>query len=226
MAQKGLCSPHKGQVVGFATTSIDLHTKPMSQNKPNTRSNENQPQPAPREWLELSIRFAIFMALLLVYLGLFFLPGDIIISFVDQSSCIAGYGRVLEVSIPPNLNILSILACLGFAWVLAYKSRNLGTIDGVGTRLIGDQKTPNGYIATKWLVFMWLPMLPVMSYEIFRVQEGVSNGPQDKTYYSMQPLPQLAKDQVIATFRKFLLLYLLPIALFVGIALAGTWKCF
>ena len=196
----------------------------MAQN--NLNPKENQSKPAQQEWVDLSVRFAIFMALLLMYLGLFFLPGDIIISLVNQSSCIAGYGRVLEVSIPPYVNILLILVCLGFAWVIAYKSKNLGTINGVGTRLIGNQKTPNGYIATKWLVFMFLPILPVMSYEVFGEQQGMSSGLQGRTYYSMQALPQLAKDQVMATFRKSLLLYLLTTAVLVGIALLGTWKCF
>jgi hypothetical protein len=198
----------------------------MSQHNPNMHPKENQAEPTQPDWVDLSVRFAIFMALLLVYLGLFFLPGDIIISFVNQSSCIAGYGRELEAAIPPYINILSILACLGFAWVLAYKSKNLGTINGVGTRLIGNQKTPNGYIATKWLVFMFLPMLPVKSYEIISEQQGIANGFQSRTYYSMQALPQLAKDQVRATFRKSLLLYVLVITLLVGIALSGTWKCF
>ncbi|SRR6266498_3548927 len=205
---------------------IQSRYKTMSQNNLNMRPKENQAESVQPDWIDLSMRFAIFMALLLVYLGLFFLPGDIIISFVNQSACIAGYGRELEVSIPPYVNILLILACLGFAWVLAYKSKNLGTINGVGTRLIGNQKTPNGYVATKWLVFMFLPMLPVRSYEIFREQQGISNGLQERTYYSMQALPQLAKDQIIATFKKSLILYLLIIALFVGLALSGTWKCF
>jgi len=200
--------------------------KTMSQNNLNMSPKENQTESVQQDWIDLSLRFAIFMALVLVYLGLFFLPIDIIISFVNQSACIAGYGRELEVSIPPHINILLMLACLGFAWLLAYKSKNLGTINGVGTRLIGNQKTPNGYIATAWLVFMFLPMMPIRSYEVFREKQGISTGVHDRTYYSMQALPQLAKEQVIATFKKSLILYMLIIVLFVGLALSGTWKCF
>ena len=36
----------------------------------------------------------------------------------------------------------------------------------MGTALRGEHPTPTGHIATKWVVFFYLPLIPIRSYEI------------------------------------------------------------
>lgn len=43
------------------------------------------------------------------------------------------------------------------------------TINGIGTTLYGsaDKKEDGSYIATKWIVFIWIPIIPLASYRVF-----------------------------------------------------------
>ncbi len=39
------------------------------------------------------------------------------------------------------------------------------TLNGIGTKLYGkDEQADGSYIATEWIVFLWIPLIPVASY--------------------------------------------------------------
>jgi hypothetical protein len=96
-------------------------------------------------------------------------------------------------------------------------------VDGAGTMLRGQTPLPEarGYISTKWLVFMFLPILPVRSY---RIDGEYSNSP-DKKYYSMQPLDQLHWAQIKETIWEFRWWYLLAVVLWIGVGLWSLSQC-
>jgi hypothetical protein len=113
---------------------------------------------------------------------------------------------------------LIVSACIAFSWLLARVQKNTFTIDAIGTALYGN--TPalegRGYIATKWLVFLILPILPVRSYQIDGEYSKSARPQPDE----MHPLHELHWDQVWETIWRFKLGYLLAIAAFLGI---GVW---
>jgi hypothetical protein len=176
-----------------------------------------------KEIIAVSTSLIVLCALLLVHLGLFFLPINIIqTSFF--ASCTIGYNKTPDISMkfPLHINLLTIFTGMAIGWFSARWSENMSMLNGaVGTKLIGNEKTPKGYIATKWLVF-FVPMLPVRSYEVTGEQQGAN----ERIYYSMHPLPKLEKKQINETYQKSFLWYLLIASAMIGFALLGTWKCF
>ena len=92
-------------------------------------------------------------------------------------------------------SFLIALACIITSWVLAWVQKGMYTVNGAGTMLRGQTALPTlrGYISTKWLVFMFLPLLPVRSYQVF----GEYSNASDKRYYDMQPprSPPLGANQ-------------------------------
>jgi len=185
-----------------------------------SRANTHQTS-VKQETINSFITFIIFFCLLLVLLGSFFLPVSIIQTLYFES-CTIGYSKPPDLSIPLPANVLGVIIALAISWFLASKSEHMGMINEMGTKLVGNDKSSSGYIATKWLVLLFLPIIPIQSYEVFGEQQGAS----ERVYYSMHPLPKLARDQVLATYRKFLVWYLIAVLLLVGFALLGTWKCF
>jgi hypothetical protein len=163
-----------------------------------------------------------------VWLGIFFLPINIIENLRFEA-CAIGYNKIPDISIkfPLHINLLTIFVGLAIGWFSARWSNNMSMLNGaVGTKLIGNEKTTNCYISTKWLVY-FVPVLPVKSYEVFGVQEGAQSLPlQERVYYSMQPLPKLAKEQIIKTYKDAFLGYFIATVIVIGFALLGTWKCF
>jgi hypothetical protein len=174
-----------------------------------------------QETINWIITYVIFFSLLIAFLGFVFLPSTVIHTlFFD--SCTIGYNKPPDMSIPLHANVLGILAGIGVAWFLASKSDHMGTINEMGTKLVGNDESPNGYISTKWLVVLFLPLIPIRSYEVLGEHQGAS----ERIYYSMRPTPELARIQVLATYRKYSVWYIVSIISAVGISLLGTWKCF
>jgi hypothetical protein len=100
------------------------------------------------------------------------------------------------------------------------------TINGIGTKLVGNEKSLKGFIATKWLVVLFLPIIPIKSYEVFEEQQGIRIGLHQRVYYSLHPLPKLAINQIKKTYQNYFLWYLLMALVILGLTVLGTMKCF
>jgi len=164
--------------------------------------------------------FASTLIFYIALIGCFVLPVSVI---QTSSSIICATGGIKIFFLP--INILVIVASLYISWLLASKSENMETINGIGARLVANHKMPGKYIATKWLVLMYLPILPIKSYEVF----GEQQGQYFKTYYSMRPLNQLAEDEISETRKKFAFWYWLLASILIGLSSLGVfveiWKC-
>jgi hypothetical protein len=176
---------------------------------------------AKQETIDFLINFVIFIALLILFFAILFLPITAIYTFFFDACAIA-YNKPPDWDISIQTNVLAILICFAVSWFLAKKSEKMETINGMGTKLLGKDESSKGYIATKWLIVLFLPLIPIKSYEILDEQGSL----HERTYYSMHPLPTLAKNQIKETYRKSLLWYVLMTLAIIGFALLGTWKCF
>ncbi len=167
----------------------------------------------------------IFFALFGAFFGVFFLPANIIHHLLFDA-CTIGYGKEPDMKISLFVNVLIIILGLAISWFWATKFENIGTLNGIGTKLVGSEKSLKGYVATKWLVLLFLPIIPIKSYEVFDEQPGISAGLNQRTYYSLHPLPELAKNQIKETYRKSIIWYLLIVLAIISITFIGTQKCF
>ena len=72
---------------------------------------------------------------------------------------------------------------------------------GVGTMLYGrDDKRPDGsYIATKWIVFFFLPIYPLASFRIRRISDAYTIGNGRSSSHYAEPV-SLNKGQIFATY--------------------------
>lgn len=176
---------------------------------------------ASQETMNWLISFSIFICMFVVFLGLFYLP----VTFVHTlyfDSCTIGYNHPPDMSISLTTNVLAILVCLGISWFLAGKSEHMMVINGMGTKFVGQEETPEGYVATKWLVMIFMPVLPIKSYEVF----GEPQEKNERVYYAMRPLPEVAWAQIFETYLKSSFWYLIFAAVVVAFAWIGVEKCF
>lgn len=120
-------------------------------------------------------------------------------------------------------SVLILPASVGISWFLARRQKDLYTINGVGTKLHGQSPMAGsrGYIATKWIVILFLPVLPVRSYQVF----GEHLDAEDKKYYDMEPLDHLHWEQIRETFWQFRWTYLLLALLWIGVSALSLWEC-
>lgn len=123
----------------------------------------------------------------------------------------------------PSLLLIPVLifACLAISWFLALTQEKPLTVDGVGTKFFGQTPSSNGYISTKWLVVVFLPIIPVRSY---LVTEEFPGGPHN-THFSMKPLEELNWVQIKETIWKAKFGYLLFMLLIVGFAVWAFREC-
>lgn len=79
--------------------------------------------------------------------------------------------------------------------------KNLQIFNGIGTTLYGKSnfdKNDQSYIATKWLVFICLPIFPLASYRVIKIDaKSVPFG--TTTNYQMKDTP-INKVQIIKTY--------------------------
>lgn len=77
------------------------------------------------------------------------------------------------------------------------------SLNGVGTRLYGKRDiNPDGsYIATKWFIFLLLPIFPLGSYRVWRGSTTATAAPfiGAKTRYKMEKI-KLNWEQVLITY--------------------------
>lgn len=110
------------------------------------------------------------------------------------------------------------VACIAGSWLLARIQKSTVLVDGIGTMHYGQSPLPDGrgFISTRWLVFMTLPILPVRSYQI---GEEVSQSSAQKQQ-AMRPLDRLHGAQIRGTLWHFKWWYALVILLWLGL---GAW---
>ncbi len=164
----------------------------------------------------ISLSAIIFISLLVAVILMFlFLPG-IVYAFYPACQYLSGLGKI---ALPQNLLVIS--ACVLFSWLLARVQKTPYTIDGVGTALHGHTPLPasEAYIATKWIVFFTLPLLPVRTYQV----AGESS--KEKQVYSMQPLEQFDWNQIAETLWQFKWWYAILALAWIGFGVWSLWKC-
>jgi peroxiredoxin len=86
---------------------------------------------------------------------------------------------------------LAFVVIGGVLWFLARKSNSTGTFNGFGTKLYGNKRTPGGRIATKWVVFFFMPIVPVKSYKVISQQKTRVSTVEYRTDYALTELPGL-----------------------------------
>lgn len=112
--------------------------------------------------------------------------------------------------------------CIFLSWILARFQKNMLTVNGAGTKLLGQ--TPisdaSGFVSTKWLVLI-IPLLPVRSYRV----TGVFSDGQTRQIYSMEPLQNLEWMQIKETIWKWKWAYLVVLCIFTGLIMLLVIKC-
>lgn len=70
------------------------------------------------------------------------------------------------------------------------------SINGIGTSLYGknDLKSDGSYVATKWIIFLFLPLVPLHSYRVQRKETesmitALIGMPGSETKYEFYPIP-------------------------------------
>jgi hypothetical protein len=91
---------------------------------------------------------------------------------IAQTSCLRASPNLYLIS--PGVDLFVIFICLLAAWVIAFMQKNVFAFDYVGTRFYGRKQTDQGYITTKWLVFLF-PLLPIRSYIVDHQIGKISN---------------------------------------------------
>lgn len=155
----------------------------------------------------------IFLSLLLATVFLFLLVPTLVHGFYPACWFVRNLGK-------PSAPVSGLIALAGItvSWILARLQKGMFLVDAAGTALHGQRLLPDrrSYISTKWLVFMFLPILPVRSYRVL----GEYSSAPDKKYYSLEPLDQLDWAQIGDTLSQYKWWYLFAILLWMGL---GAW---
>lgn len=74
------------------------------------------------------------------------------------------------------------------------------TFNGIGTKLYGatDKGTDGSYVCTKWFVFVYLPVIPLESYRVVKVDSSNLLVYQSQKYKAVRI--ELHKKQVMRTY--------------------------
>jgi hypothetical protein len=107
------------------------------------------------------------------------------------------------------------------SWFLARIQEKPLTVDGVGTKFFGQTPNSSGYISTKWLVVVFLPIIPVRSYRV--IEEYPDR--QHNTHFSMEPLDTLNWVQIKETIWKAKFGYIVFVLLMVSFAIWSFREC-
>ena len=93
---------------------------------------------------------------------------------------------IAAIWLKPSWSSFAFLAALvAVVGVLASLEEGVSVGNGFGTTLRGEHRTADGYIATKWVVFYYAPLIPIRSCEIVGARDreylnwwiGASSGP-------------------------------------------------
>lgn len=132
----------------------------------------------------------------------------------------AGYYLKLGVSIEANTwGIISII----IGAIVAYRNpafgfgKGAGSLNGIGTTLYGkrDVEPDGSYIATKWFIFLLLPIIPISSYRILPGDTKMFGLTESTGYLRFDKVP-LNKKQVFNTYLVIIIafsIFILPFIL-------------
>jgi hypothetical protein len=123
--------------------------------------------------------------------------------------------------IPVDLVFLISVSCMIVSWFLARIDKYAATFDGFGTKMFGNNDTSKGYIATKWIVAMNVPMLPVRSYEV--MPDEFPDATSRK--FDIAPLDDIAWDQVRETIQSKAWVYILGALVLFTLVYLCIWMC-
>lgn len=116
----------------------------------------------------------------------------------------AGYYLNLGVSIEANTwGIISII----IGAIVAYRDPAFGfgkgasSLNGIGTTLYGkrDVEPDGSYVATKWFIFLLLPIIPISSYRVLPNTPKMNFLTQVTNYSRFEKVP-FNKRQVVNTY--------------------------
>lgn len=74
------------------------------------------------------------------------------------------------------------------------------TINGCGTRLYGHTQVQNGYIATKWFCFIFVPIIPISSYLVLDETENYNYVISSSKTYNMVKLDKIYRPHIKGFF--------------------------
>jgi hypothetical protein len=120
-------------------------------------------------------------------------------------------------------SILIIAGCFIVSWLFARVQKTPLLVDGVGTKFFGQSPSAEsaGYISTKWLVFLFIPILPVKSYLILEDHFNKPGTPRP----IINPLEKLNWIQVKETMWKWKFGYVTLIILVCSLGIWSFWEC-
>ena len=100
--------------------------------------------------------------------------------------------------VSPLLYTGGIILAIIVAHVLARIEGGCRNFNGTGTILYGQTETEGGgHISTKWIVFVWIPLIPVRSVEVLPDGVPIRLAPGDRLEGSpanWRPLPGVGLD--------------------------------
>jgi hypothetical protein len=123
--------------------------------------------------------------------------------------------------IPLDLVFLISISCMILSWFLARFDKYAVTFEGFGTKMFGNKITSKGYIATKWIVAMNIPMLPVRSYEL--APDEIPDARRRKS--DIAPLDAIVWDQVRETVQSRAWVYILLFLVLFTLIYLCIWMC-
>ena len=121
--------------------------------------------------------------------------------------CVLASAGLAALSADKNLSLYIVIPAVVLLWgvavaILRHKGGAYNYM-GVGTMLYGRSASANGYIATKWIVILFVPILPVAAYEVLEEgnlqdeSSGMFYGSSQSIRYRM--LPGFRWRQVLLT---------------------------
>ena len=66
----------------------------------------------------------------------------------------------------PPVAVVVLVGLLGLAAYTARHADEFFSVNGLGTTLYGNRKTPEGRVGTQWLIIAGVPLIPLQSYVI------------------------------------------------------------
>lgn len=144
----------------------------------------------------LTLRFGLLFLGIILLISSFFPSAQ----ESNNSSGLLGFGIIF---ILLGLLFVTRSSLLGFG-------NDLQTINGIGTTLYGKSNLnqgDNSYITTKWYVFFWFPIIPLVSYRVIMGETkstgtyGFSIVTGTKSNIQMKDVP-MNKTQIIKTYLK------------------------
>lgn len=114
-----------------------------------------------------------------------------------------------DLPVTPPVFLLLFAVALGLLALWVRSQPAISAVGGMGSVLYGRRQAKHGRIATKWLSFAMVPLVPLRSYVVLHELELSAH----EKHYQLRPLPSLCWPQVLP----------LVLAVWLGIAGVVAW---